>query len=424
MSLSLVRSNRNFRWLMSASAVSNLGDGVSAVAFPWLASLVTRDPVLISLVAVAGRAPWFLLALPAGVWTDRVDRRALMVRTDLFRCLLTLGIVALVIAAPPPVEDPTVMIAALAAVAFLLGAAEVLRDNAAQTVLPAVVKGPELEAANGQLWSVERVMGAFVGPPLAGLLIALALPVPFAFDALTFAAAAALIWLMVIPARVAPPRVGFWVELRAGLAWIWGHVMIWRLAILLGCINAVAMASLTMLVLFSQEVLGLGALGFGILLTCGAAGGVLGGLVAPRVASCLGATRSLWVALVLLTCCYALIGVAGAAWVVALALFLEACGGMLWNVVTVSFRQRTIPDALLGRVNSVYRFFGWGMMPLGALAGGFAMAWLEPSLGREAALRAPYLGGAGIMVMLGVVAVLALRLPGGASGLKARFRGG
>lgn len=411
MSLALIRNNRNYRWLAAATGLSNLGDGVSALAFPWLASLITRDPVLISLTAVATRLPWLLLSLPAGVWTDRLDRRRLMMRADAFRFLLTLGIVTMVLASPPPVAQEGAMIAGLCAIAFLLGSAEVLRDNAAQTVLPAVVRPDELEVANGQMWSLERVMGHFVGPPLAGVLIALALPIPFAFDAVTFAGAAALVWLMVIPARLAVPRAGFWPEMREGLAWIWGHVVIWRLAILLGLINACAMASVTMLVLFSQDILGLGAFGHGVLLTAGAAGGVIGGLLAPRVSRALGGTVSLWVALLVFAACYGAIGLANAPWIVALALFGEALGGMLWNVVTVSYRQRVIPDDLLGRVNSVYRFFGWGMMPLGALIGGVLVAWLEPSLGREAALRTPYLVGAGVVAMVGVVAVFALRLP-------------
>ncbi|SFJ80254.1 MFS transporter [Jannaschia pohangensis] len=411
MSLMLLRENRNYRWLMSASAVSNLGDGVSMLAFPWLASLITRDPFLISLTAMAGRLPWFLFTLPAGVWTDRVDRRKLMIRADLFRFAVTLGVVFLVLAAPPPVASPGMAIAALCAVAFLLGSAEVLRDNAAQTVLPSVVRAADLEAANGQMWTVERVTGHFIGPPLAGLLIAMALPVPFAFDAATFALAATCVWLMVIPARIAPARRSFRVELREGLAWIWGHVLIWRLAIMLGVINACSMASLTMLVLFSQDILGLGAVGHGLLLTAGAVGGVAGGLLAPGVARRWGPTRSLRVSLVAFACAYALIGVAKAPWVVALALAAEAGFGMLWNVVTVSFRQRTIPDALLGRVNSVYRFFGWGMMPLGAIAGGLLVSTFEPTLGRETALRLPYLIGGGIVAGLAVVGYLILRMP-------------
>ena len=100
MSTALLRKNRNYRLLFSATAVSNLGDGISALAFPWLASLVTRDPVLISLTAVATRLPWFLFTLPAGVWTDRTDRQRLMVRADIFRCLLTFVIVARILSGP------------------------------------------------------------------------------------------------------------------------------------------------------------------------------------------------------------------------------------------------------------------------------------------------------------------------------------
>ncbi len=177
----------NYRFLFSATAISNLGDGVSALAFPWLATLITRDPLLVAFVAFSTRLPWLLLSIPAGVWTDRADRRQLMMRADLARLTLTAGVVGLIFAAPEfPVGDPTPYILGLSALAFLLGCAEVLRDNAAQTVLPSVVPKDTLEHANGQLWSVEQVMGSFVGPPLAGLLIAYAVPAPFVVDALTF----------------------------------------------------------------------------------------------------------------------------------------------------------------------------------------------------------------------------------------------
>lgn len=118
----LLRRNRNFRLVFSASAVSNLGDGVSALAFPWLASLLTRDAMLISLVAMAGRLPWFLFALPAGVLTDRADRRRLMVQADLVRMILTFGIVAMVLSLPALPLAPgagTAAILALCALAIL-----------------------------------------------------------------------------------------------------------------------------------------------------------------------------------------------------------------------------------------------------------------------------------------------------------------
>ncbi len=404
-------SLRNYRLLFSASAVSNLGDGVSALAFPWLATLITRDPMLIAMVAFATRLPWLLFSIPAGVWTDRLDRRRLMVQADVVRMLLTFGVVAVILSAPEfPVARAELYIGAISVLAFLLGSAEVLRDNAAQTVLPTVVSGELLEKANGQIWSVEQIMGSFVGPPLAGLLIATAVPAPFVLDAATFALAAGLVWCMAIAPRLNPNRRSWLIEAREGIAWLRGHRTILQLAIMLGLMNAVSLMTLTVLILYSQEILGLGAAGHGLLLTAGAAGGVAGGLSCPNVAARLGRRTSLLVALALLGAAMAVIWTATSVWVVAVALFVEMFAALLWNVVTVSYRQRLIPDDLLGRVNSLYRFFGWGLMPFGALMGGAIVTLVEPSLGREDALRLPYLLGGFAMGAIWIYAWQRLRL--------------
>ena len=396
----LLAANRNYRLLFTATAVSNLGDGISALAFPWLATLITRDPVMIALVAAATRLPWFLFSIPAGVITDRFSRQRLMVQADILRLLLTFGVVSLILAGPAlplpdTTEQATQMILGLCAAAFLLGSAEVIRDNAAQTMLPSIVGKADLETANGQMWSVEQIMGQFVGPPLAGLLIAFAVPLPFAVDAVTFALAAWCVWLIAMPARDAPKLPdGFWQQMREGVTWIYAHKVILRLAIVLGFLNMFHMITLTVLVLFSQEVLGLSAAGYGILLTAGAAGGVLGGLITPRIVTRIGAHNSVKVALLVFPLAHLAIYLTSSPYVVAAALFSDMLAALLWNVVTVSLRQRSIPDQLLGRVNSIYRFFGWGMMPVGAMIGGVLVAVFEPDLGRATALRLPFLVGA------------------------------
>ncbi|WP_299287093.1 MFS transporter [uncultured Tateyamaria sp.] len=394
--MALLISNRPYRLLFSATAISNLGDGVSALAFPWLATLITRDPALIALVAFATRLPWLLLSIPAGVVVDRYDRRLLMVQADVFRLLLTGAVIALILSVPvlPPPGDPLPYILALSGLAMLLGCAEVIRDNAAQTVLPSVVAKTDLEAANGQMWSVEQIMGSFVGPPLAGILIAFAVPAPFTLDAITFGIAAWLVWCIAIPRRVAPPRRRIRPEVVEGWQWMRGHSVIFRLAIMLGLINAISTMAVTILILFSQEVLGLSAVGHGILLTAGAAGGVVGGIVGPLVVARIGGQRAVMLALALIPVPFLVIALTSNPYVVAVALFVEMIAALLWNIVTVSYRQRLIPDNLLGRVNSLYRFFGWGMMPVGALAGGWMVSLAEPELGRELALRAPYILGA------------------------------
>ena len=395
--MALLLKNRNYRLHFSAAAVSNLGDGVSSLAFPWLATLITRDPLLISAVVFAGYLPWLLLAIPAGVLTDRKDRRQLMVQADLVRFLLTTVIVALAFAVPQdPLSgaDALPYIGALAALSFLLGTAEVLRDNAAQTVLPAIVEKSQLEQANGQIWSVEQVMGQFIGPPLAGILIAFAVPAPFVLDAASFALAAALVWCVAIPKRPIKVERDFWAEAKSGFTWMRAHPQVLQLALMLGGLNFFSMTMMTVLVLYSQEVLGLSAAAHGILLTAGAAGGVLGGLFWPKITPTLGAQRGLWLALALFPIAPLILALTANPFVAGVALFLEMMSAVLWNVITVSYRQRLIPDDLLGRVNSIYRFFGWGAMPFGALAGGALVAFTEPSLGRLDALHVPFFAAA------------------------------
>ncbi|MEJ6395768.1 MFS transporter [Gymnodinialimonas sp. 2305UL16-5] len=410
----LIRENRNFRLLISGAGLSNLSDGIGVLAFPWLATLITTDPRALALVAFATRVPWLLWSLPVGVITDRADRQQLMVRADIARMALATAVVALIVAGPREASGAEViwMIGALSALAFLMGTAEVFRDNAAQTALPSVVDKTRLEEANGQIWSVEQVMGQFIGPPLAGLLIALAVPAPFVFEALGFALAAWAVWAIAFPARqIAAQRAGFWREMREGWNWLRDHRVILQLALMLGGLNAAHMAGFTLLVLYSQEILGLDAFGYGLLLTAGAAGGVLGGLANPWIAARLGASRSLWIALALMPLPFVGLYMTSSIWVAAPLLFLETFVAVLWNVVTVSYRQRMIPDGLLGRVNSIYRFFGWGMIPLGALAGGWIMALAEPSLGREAALRLVFLVSAGAFTALFIYGAARLRLP-------------
>ncbi len=404
----LLARNRNYRLVFSASAISNLGDGVSALALPWLATLLTRDAMMVALVAMAQRLPWFLLSLPVGVWTDRMDRRVLMIRADLLRFMLTLMVVGLVLSTPAlPLPDGagTPAILALSVLAFLLGCAEVLRDNAAQTILPSVVAKANLEVANGQMWSAERVMGEFIGPPLAGALIVLGVAIPFGFDAATFAIAAVLIWKVAVPPRIKAPIAPFFQSLREGGRWMLDHPVILRLAVMLGIINACHLAGLTVMALYAQEVLHLGAFGMGLMLSAGAAGGVLGGIVGPRICQRIGLRNSMIIGLFGFFANYLLFALTSSPFVAGAALTIGSLASMVWNIATVSYRQRIIPDAILGRVNSIYRFFGWGSMPIGALAGGALVSMTEADLGREIALRLPF-GAATLGIALVLVYAL------------------
>jgi MFS family permease len=413
----------NYWKLWSSSAVSNLGDGVAQIAYPWLASAVTRSPVLIALIAVMQRLPWLLFSLPAGVITDRVDRRKLMVSMNVFRTAITVVVAVVVfgqssvlpspddVAGGVDLETDWIVYATLATAALLFGMAEVLYDNAAQTILPGVVEPEALERANGNLWGAEMVMNSFVGPPLGSVLIGVAFALPFFFDAGTFAVSAALLLLVTGTFAVdrsdeeLAAKVDWWGEIKEGVKWLWHHPLLRSMAIILGFLNALGSLVFATLVLFAQEVLGVSAFVFAILGAAGAIGGVLGSVLSPRISKALGSGTSLYATFVAAIITSLIIGLTSNWIVVFISFGIFSFTAVLWNVITVSLRQTIIPDHLLGRVNSVYRFFAWGMMPIGLAAGGLIVAGVEGAGGsRELALRMPWFVAAAVYVLLFIYA--------------------
>jgi MFS family permease len=404
MALPLLIRNRNYRLLFSAGTLTNLGDGVVAMALPWLATLMTRDPMAIATVAAAARLPWLLFALPAGVIIDRADLRKLIARSDMLRAAIVCAIMMLALSNPAPAA-----VWALAGLAFLLGSAEVLRDNAAQTIMPSIVAPGDLETANGQMSSAEQLTGQFIGPPLAGVLIGSGIALPFGLDVAALVIAAGLVWLITLPPQIRKPS-RFWPSLVEGIGWMRRDIILLRLAIVLGLVNFLDMMVITVIVLFSREILGLSAAEYGLMLSIGAIGAVVGSLGAAFVLRKIGIQASVLTAMAIWGVTYASIGLSSSAVAVGAAIFWLMAGAMLWNVVTVSWRQRRIPAELMGRVNSIYRFFGWGSMPLGALAAGAVVALVEPQAGREIALRAPFLFAAAGSAILLIYALFRLRL--------------
>ena len=359
--------------LWSASVVSNTGDGVSAVALPLLAETLTRQPLLFAGVTVANRLPWLLFSLQAGAIADRVDRLRLMVSVNALRAVLVAGLAAAVL-----LDVDSILL--LYVIGFGLGVAETVFDNASQAVLPALVHRDQLERANGRLFAGEIVTNQFLGPPLGGFLFGMAAAVPILFDAGTFAVSAALIatvgGLTVQRARgdgASRPRMR--TEIAEGLRWLRDHRLLRSLALLLGAMNFTATMVFAVFPLYavgSESALGLSGFGFGVLLTTSALGSTLASMLSARLVDRIGRGPILWSTLAAAVVVPIAIAATSNAIAVAAAFAVFGAAGVLWNVITVSLRQTIIPDHLLGRVNSVYRFLGWGTMPLGSLAGGAA----------------------------------------------------
>ncbi len=407
---------RSYWKLWLATAISNLGDGVSMVAYPWLASAVTRSPILIAAAGFASRLPWLIFTLHAGVLTDRFDRRKLIVGMDFLRGVLTVfvgGVVFLNKDTLPSLNDLTSitdlktnwsLYITLVVTAFLFGLAEVLRDNSAQTLMPSVVDKENLEKANSRMWSAESLTNSFIGPPLGSLLIGIAIFLPFFFDAVSFFIAVALIASLAgsfKPIQSDAPRekINFRAEIREGFDWLWVHPLLRPMAIILGCMNGLGTMVGAVYILFAQEVLHTTVFIFAILGTAGAIGGTIGGFFAPKVSAKLGSGPSLALALAAAPIGNLIIGLTSLWQVVWVVTAFETFVAILWNTITVSLRQSIIPPALLGRVNSVYRFFAWGSIPIGMFVGGGLVTVMTHVVSRESALRAPYL----ISVVLGLL---------------------
>jgi MFS family permease len=411
--------------LWSATAISNLGDGIAAVAYPWLASAVTRSPFLIALSVVVSRLPWLVFTLFAGVLTDRFNRKRIVVAMNVFNGLLTLVVAAFVylereslpslneLTSITDLETNYSLYFVILITAFLFGLAEVLRDNTAQTMMPAVVQEKDLEKANGRMWSAESLTNSFIGPPLGSFIVSIAIFLPFFVDAVTFFIAAALIAVMKPTVKSFKPeeksgRINFRAEIKEGFGWLWQHELLRPMAIILGLVNGIAALSGAIFILFAQEVLETTVFIFAVLGTAAAVGGILGGLLGPKVSAKIGRGRSLALALFTMPLMALLIGFSSLWYLVWVFVALETFTAVLWNVVTVSLRQSLIPSHLLGRVNSVYRFFAWGTIPIGTLLGGTLVSVLQSGLGREMAFRSVYFTGAALGFALFLYAIRVL----------------
>jgi len=353
--------------LLTASSLSNLADGVLAVALPLVAIRLTRSPAAIAGLSVVATLPWLVFSLVAGALVDRTDRRRVMVTANLARGVVALGLTAAVVL-------DGANLALLYVVAFALGMVETMADTAAQTILPRVVTPTQLTRANSRLFAVELGANQFVGPPLGGVLVALGAAVALGSPAVLWLAAGLLLLRLPTPPRE-ERAAGSTLrgEIAEGVRFLAGHAVLRRFAVMVGGFNFAAAATSAVFVLYAVgegSTLGLSEPAFGVLLTATAVGSLFGSMAAERLERRLGRVRLLVLTVPGSSVLIISPALTSDARLVGLAFLVGGFSIVVWNVVTVSLRQRITPDRLLGRLNSAYRLLAWGTRPLGALAGG------------------------------------------------------
>ena len=384
------------RLFIASAGLANLADGIALLAWGWLASLLTREPLLIAAVPIALRLPWAVLAIPAGLATDRGDRRRMIVAMDCLRAAaFAIMAVALALHGPLPEAPGTGvsvpwLLALLTAVALVSGGAEVFRDNAAQTMMPALVPHDRLEQANGRLWSVELTTNLLAGPAVGAVLIGWAAGLPFAANALAYAAAAALVARLPGAFRPSPRPRAWRAELSEAAGFLVSRPLLVALAVATGAWNFLHAGTQVALLLHAQDNLGTSALAYSGLLAAAAAGGIAGGWIAPWIVGRIGRVRTIRAALVASPLGFAAMALAPGPVALALALAGFEFAGIAWNTVSVATRQRLIPDAMLGRVNALYRLLAWGSIPAGLAAAGWLIGRGETVVARGDALLWPF----------------------------------
>ncbi|RBY92391.1 MFS transporter [Blastococcus sp. TBT05-19] len=360
----------SFRWLVGSAWVGNLGDGVALAAGPLLVASQTSDPFLVAMAGLLQRLPWLLFGLHAGVLADRVDRRLVVVVVDLVRA----GVVAVLVAAllTDAVNVPVVLGAM-----FLFGVAEVFVDTTTATLMPMVVAKPDLGIGNARMMTAGITMNQLVGPAVGAALFAAGTAWPFVVQAVCLLLGALLVSRMVVPPlpRADGPRhVGR--DIAEGFRWTWGNPAVRTLTLTIVTFNVTYGAAWSVLVLYATERLDMGPIGFGLLTTVGALGGLLGTAGYDWLERHVSLASIMRVGLVIETLTHLGLALTTTPWVAMAIMFAFGAHAFVWGTTSRTVRMRAVPAALQGRVGSLYSIGVFGGIVAGqALGGVIARIW-------------------------------------------------
>jgi len=359
-----------FRWLLSSSWVSNLGDGIALAAGPLLVASQTGDPLLVALAGLLERLPWLIFGLYAGVIADRHDRRLIVVLVNIVRAAV-LAVLAISIATDA-VSVPVVLVAM-----FLLGTAETFADITTGTLLPMIVTERDLGVANARVNVGHITLNQLVGPPLGAFLFAAGMVWPSIAQAVTCALGAVLMARIAVSA---PEREGRQSHMRAeiveGVRWLWHHPPLRTLTLTVTFFNVTFGAAISVLVLYAERRLDAGPLAFGLLTTAAAIGGVIGTASYGWLERNLGMANIMRCGLIVEATTHLILATTQTL-AVAMGMFvIFGAHEGAWGTTVITIRQRAVPTELQGRIGSVYMMCLMGGLVIGAPIGGLlAQVW-------------------------------------------------
>jgi predicted MFS family arabinose efflux permease len=358
-----------FRWLLASSWSTNLGDGVAMAAGPLLVASLTPDPLLVALAAGLRWAPPLLFGLWAGVLSDRLDRRRIIVVADSSRVVVLVAMVTLMVTG-------TMTVGAALLGLGLIATAEVFADNTSQTLLPMLVGRDDLALANARLQTGFLTLNQLAGPPIGATLFAAGRAWPFATQAVLVAAGVLLVLRVGVPPhpRAAGRAASVRHEVAEGFRWVLGHAAVRTLALTILVFNVTFGAAWSVLVLYADQRLGLGAVGFGLLTTASAIGGIGGTAAYGWITRRVSLGDIMRIGLVIETLTHLALAATRSAWFAIVVFVVFGAHAFVWGTTSTTVRQRAVPAELQGRVGGVYVLAVYGGLVVGSGVGGLLAA--------------------------------------------------
>jgi predicted MFS family arabinose efflux permease len=385
------RLGTGFRWLLASSWTTNLSDGISIAAGPLLVASQTTDAFLVAMAALVQWLPPLLFSLYAGALSDRLDRRSIIIFVNLVRALVLAVIAASVL-------TDAVSIAVVLAALFALGTAEVFADNTSQTLLPSLVARRDLAVANARLQAGFITVNQLAGPPFGAALFAAGTALPFIGQAVLVTGGAVLVSRIALPphGREAARTTAIRHDIAEGIRWTRNHPAVRTLVATIFIFNITFGAAWSVLVLYAIQRLGLGPVGFGLLTTVSAVGGLLGMTSYGWITRRLSLGNIMRVGLIIETLTHLGLAVTTAPTVAMTIFFVFGAHAFVWGTTSITIRQRAVPPELQGRVGSVNTVGVFGGLVVGSGVGGL----LAQAYGVTAPFWFAFAGSAVFLVLI------------------------
>jgi predicted MFS family arabinose efflux permease len=356
---------------MASSWTSNLADGIALAAGPLLVASKTDQEFLVALAALLQWAPPLIFGVWAGALTDRLDRRLIIVTVDSLRALVVVLLAVAIAVDSAPISMVLVTM-------FLLGTAEVFADNTASTLVPMLVERDDLAVANSRIMAGLVTVNQLAAPPIGAFLFTIGQAIPFVAQGVVGLLAVALIAKLRLPAHGRSPeeQTPVWHDIVEGFRWAWHHAAVRTLVLTILIFNVTYGAAWSVLVLYATEHLGLGSVGFGLITTVSALGGLLGTLGYGWLTRRISLGNLMRIGLIIETLTHLVLAVTTSAYVALPVFLVFGAHAFVWGTTSITIRQRAVPTELQGRVGAVNLMGMFGGLVVGAGIGGvIAQHW-------------------------------------------------